>query len=86
MNKAVITIEVDPMSFEEAERVRGIFLALLGSGALNVKSGSATLHFDHQGTLQEIAVQFVRKWRRTGEGSPEAPKRDMSGQNVKHGR
>ena len=67
MNKANITIEIDPISFEEAERIRGIIMSLIGSGGLSVKSGSTTLHFDVDGTLQEIEVKYIRKWRRKAE-------------------
>ena len=41
------------------KREQAIIQALLDSGALNVKNGSSTLHFDNLGTLKSIEVKAI---------------------------
>lgn len=62
-NYARIHFDLSPISFEEAEKIRGDILALLEAGAFSTKNGNVTMHFDHNGTLQCIDI-FQRKWKR----------------------
>ena len=41
------------------KREQEIIQALLDSGALDIKNGSSTLHFDNQGTLKHIEVKAI---------------------------
>ncbi len=67
MGRGTITIEVDPITPEMTERLRQIFLTLIGSGGLNVRSGQTTMHFDHEGVLQLVETH-EKKWLRKKQG------------------
>ena len=60
MNEAgLIYYKLDGASIEETERCRIIIHNLFTSGVLNIKNGSATLHFDSEGLLQEIRLEKI---------------------------
>lgn len=58
-----IELKLEGATLVETEHYRQMINALFVSGALNVKNGSAILHFDHLGDLQEIEVHS-KKWRK----------------------
>ena len=59
----LIEIKLEGATLEQTERYRLLLTTLLSSGALDVKNGSATLHFDFEGTLQEVETH-VKRWRK----------------------
>lgn len=63
MNRGTVFLDFDGLSQEGAERIRLIIVELFKAGVFAVKSGSATIHFDHEGTLQEISTN-VKRYRR----------------------
>ena len=63
-----ITINLEGVSLEETEKCRLVIHTLITQGLFSIRNGSMNLHFDHEGTLQEIEVH-VKKWRKN---KPEA--------------
>lgn len=59
----LIEIKLDGATLEQTERYRQLITILLASGGLDVKNGSAILHYDFEGTLQEVEVH-TKKWRK----------------------
>lgn len=59
----IIQIVLPGVTFEETERCRAIIHTLFQNEIFNIRNGKATLHFDHEGTLQQIQVDTTR-WRR----------------------
>lgn len=59
----LIEIKLEGATLEQTERYRQLITTLIASGALDTKNGSTTLHFDFEGTLQEVEVH-VKKWRK----------------------
>lgn len=64
MAKGTIDIQIDPISHEDTERYRKIILELIAYGAFTVKSGSVTLHFDHEGNLMELLFSVKKRVQR----------------------
>ena len=65
MDRAIITIEAENMSFTEVDRVRQIFHALLQSQALRIKTGQVTMNFANE-LLMSIESRAIR-WHRSSE-------------------
>lgn len=47
--------EVHVITKAEQESIQ----AILDSGALSLKNGSATLHFDHDGRIRQVEVKYI---------------------------
>lgn len=58
-----ITINLEGVSFEETEKCRRVLHTLISQGLFNIRNGSMNLHFDFEGTLQEIEVH-LKKWKK----------------------
>lgn len=57
-------LEID-VAAEDHDRYKEIFQALIKSGGLTgVKSGHTSLHFDHQGSLQSVRLDYAPWLRR----------------------
>lgn len=65
MQKGTIVIEVDPITPIETEAYRQKILTLIANGIFNIKNGKAELHFDAEGTLQQIVINVVKYRRRS---------------------
>lgn len=63
VSKGRFEIEIEGISLEETERLRLLTFTLITEGIFHLRNGNATLHFDHQGQLQAVDVNY-RKWRR----------------------
>lgn len=61
--KGIITLEMEGITQEATERFREIFVTLIASGSLGIRSGQAVLHFDHEGTLKLVETHET-KWVR----------------------
>ena len=57
----VITIKLEGVTFEQTERCRLMIHKLFELGFFNVKNGSFTVHFDHEGTMGSTEKTY--KWR-----------------------
>ena len=54
-----IELDIDQsLTKEEIMKYQQIFVALIGSGALNLKRGRATLHFDGEGQFQGVELDY----------------------------
>lgn len=58
MNIGKIQLEIENISKEETLRYQEILGALISSGALGLKNGKATLHFDQDGTFQGVQLDY----------------------------
>ena len=63
MNKGIITLELEEIDPNTLALIRGNIHAMIEQGAFSIKNGRVVLHFDHTGTLQIIAVDYI-KWKR----------------------
>lgn len=45
----------------ETERYRDILAVMFANGVMNLRGGSAELHFDQDGILQEIEIKIKRR-------------------------
>lgn len=61
--KGTISIVIEGITFFETERYRQIVSNLISNGALNVKNGGVTMHFDGDGLLRELRFDIVKKIR-----------------------
>ena len=59
----IIQVLLPNTPFEEVERCREIIHTLFESDFFKIKNGKATVHFDHQGIVQQIGVDSIR-WKR----------------------
>lgn len=59
----IITLEMPELNEEELRRVRETIHTLAERDVFMMRNGSATLHFDAEGTLQEIEFKYKR-WKR----------------------
>ena len=67
--QGLITIKLDGASPEGTERCRQIIHEMFVQGVFLIRNGSVTMHFDHEGTLQEIKYDII-KWRRNKPALP----------------
>lgn len=67
--EGIITLRLDGATLSDTERCRVIVHTLFQQGVLNIKNGSAILHFDYEGILQEIEIH-KKQWRRNKPLSP----------------
>lgn len=58
-----IELDFEGLDFKQTEHIREIINVMFESGAFMIKNGKVLLHFDHEGTLQEVAVDHKR-WKR----------------------
>jgi len=58
-----IFITLEGATFEQTERCRAIINILFNNDIFSIRNGSVTLHFDYEGTLNEIEIN-VKKWKR----------------------
>ena len=65
--EGTILLKLEGVSLEDTDRYRQAIHTLIAQGVLGLRRGSVTLHFDHEGVIQEI--EYHRRWRRTS--SPE---------------
>jgi len=63
MVKKNLTLTFEEASLLDIEKYKRFILDLFANGVPNIRSGQAVLHFDHDGTLQEIDIN-VKKWRK----------------------
>lgn len=63
-----IEIKIEGISFEQIERLRQAIHLIIQEGALSIKNGSSTLHFDGDGELGYIEFH-IKKWSRKKSGS-----------------
>ena len=61
--RGTVILRLDNASKEVTEKLEQDIVTLWRAGVFTVKNGSVTLHFDHDGVLQEIETR-VRNWRR----------------------
>ena len=59
----VIQIVLPGYTFEETNRCREIIHTLCESDFFKIRNGKATIHFDHQGTVQQIGMDIIQ-WKR----------------------
>lgn len=60
MNPAgIIIYKLDGATADETERCRDIIHKLFQAKVLNVKGGSATLHFDDKGNLRTVKIEHI---------------------------
>ena len=59
--KGTIVITLEGVSISQTERYRLLIHELFAQGALDIKAGSVTLHFDDVGMMQEVEYNFKRK-------------------------
>lgn len=69
MREGLINLVLDGITFEETERIREILHVLITSGGIHVKNGQTIIHFDHDGTVQEIEVH-QKRWKRNKVNTP----------------
>jgi hypothetical protein len=63
-SKATVAVCIEPDPGKEyCEAARRLFMALLASGAVGMRNGSFTVHFDHRGDLRLIDTHRVA-WRK----------------------
>ncbi len=53
-----ITLDIEGISREDTLKYQEILAILISSGALGLKNGKASLHFDHEGTFQGVEVNY----------------------------
>ncbi len=58
-----ITIKIDNLTSEEGAKVQETIMTLFERDVFFMKNGKVVLHFDHEGTLQEIQFDYKR-WKR----------------------
>jgi len=59
----ILTLEIPGLSDEELLRVQDTIHILAERDVFMMKNGSASLHFDSDGTLQEVEFKYKR-WKR----------------------
>ena len=59
----ILTLEIPGLNDEEWRRVQDTVHTLAERDVFLMRNGSATLHFDSEGTLQEIEFKYKR-WKR----------------------
>lgn len=69
MNKGTIYFTLEGVEQNEIERYRELIHTLILQGAFNVKNGKVTLHYDHEGELQEIEFN-IKRWRKNKPNIP----------------
>lgn len=62
LQKRVISLNFEGISQEEVRRCYDIIRILLEQGVFQIRRGSATLSFDHQGQLRDIDIH-VKQWK-----------------------
>lgn len=63
LERGQVHFNFENASQEQVERFREIVMNLFESGGFDVRSGSVTMHFDHEGDLREIETNTKKKWR-----------------------
>lgn len=58
-----IELEFEGLDINQTEHIREIINVMFESGAFYIRNGKVVLHFDHEGTLQEVGVDHKR-WKR----------------------
>lgn len=53
-----IQLNIPDIDIKETARYQEILVALVSSGALNLKNGKAVLHFDSDGVFQGVQLDF----------------------------
>ena len=53
-----IELKIENLSPTETLKYQEILTVLITSGALNLRNGNATLHFDGQGVFQGVELDF----------------------------
>lgn len=53
-----IELTMENVSKEETLKYQEILTVLISSGALSLKNGSASLHFDSEGTFQGVELNY----------------------------
>lgn len=62
----LIEIKLENVSENDTIRFRESIHTLIGQGVLNIRNGKAVLHFDSDGVLKQIEVDFI-KWKKLQE-------------------
>jgi len=62
-DEAQININLEGVTFEQARRCELIIRQLFEAGIFSMKSGKAILHFDKDGMMAQVDLDYV-KWRR----------------------
>lgn len=60
--KGEMRFTLEDVSFENLERYRRIFHAIIASGYLNIESGQVTLHFQN-GEVRQVDLKTSKKVR-----------------------
>lgn len=79
MREGIINLKLEGITFEETERLRELIHTLIINGALHVKNGQTILHFDHEGTIQEIEIHYKR-WKKN---KPSVPYKEIKVELIK---
>jgi hypothetical protein len=58
-----IQLNIPDIDLKETARYQEILVSLISSGALNLKNGKATLHFDRDGIYQGVQLDYWA-WKR----------------------
>ena len=58
-----IKLEFEGLNFKQTEHIREVINILFEAEAFTVRNGKVIMHFDHEGTLQEVSVDHKR-WKR----------------------
>jgi hypothetical protein len=58
-----IQLHIPEVDIKDTARYQEILVSLISSGALNLKNGKATLHFDSEGTYQGVQLDYWA-WKR----------------------
>jgi hypothetical protein len=53
-----IQLNIPDIDIKETTRYQEILVALISSGALNLKNGKAVLHFDSEGVFQGVQLDY----------------------------
>lgn len=53
-----IQLNIPDIDVKETLRYQEILVALISSGALNLKNGKAVLHFDSEGIFQGVQLDY----------------------------
>ena len=57
--EGTVTLTLNGATLQETERCRDVIHKLFKAGVLNVKAGSATLHFDERGALRQVKIEHI---------------------------
>jgi len=66
-----IFLKLEGATVEQAEHCRSIIELLFANDVFNIRRGSVTLHFDHEGGLKQIERDRV-VWRKDNKDKPVA--------------